>query len=149
MSARLAALYRLRDRVDAAILAEGGRVRRRRMLAPAGTVRPVDEPDPEGVLLEPEPPVSERAIIEAVLEHYSLSEAVLRTGKHREACDARQVAWLALRWEGYSTVQIGRLFQRDHSSVSSGALRAERLPALRDAARAVQTAAQNNFARTA
>lgn len=148
MSARLAALYRLRDRVDAAILAEGGRVRRQRVLRPVAGPRPTDEPDP---VEEPEPvlPASPDAVIAATCDLYGLSEHMLRTGRHREACDARQVAWLALRWEGHTTVQIGRVFQRDHSSVSSGVARAEGRPTLRDAARVVQRAALDNFARTA
>lgn len=146
MSARLAALYRLRDRVDAAIIAEGGRVRRRARLAPVAA-RPAPEPEP--VEEEPEVRLSMAAIIAAAADHYSMSETMLRTGRTREVTDARLVCYLALRWEGYSAAGIGREFSRDHTSILSGCKRSNETPALRDAARAVIVAAENNFARTA
>jgi chromosomal replication initiation ATPase DnaA len=64
----------------------------------------------------------QRRIIEAVCDRFGLSKPDLfQRGRPRGVCHARQVCWALLRdRQRLSFVDIGLLFERHHTTISSG-----------------------------
>ena len=77
------------------------------------------------------------AILAAAARRFNISVCALRSERrHKRPSQARWVAMLALNLRGCSTVAIGYLFNRDHSTVSHGLACAAADPALATAAQA-------------
>lgn len=71
--------------------------------------------------VKPEDDNEQRQIIEAVCQHSGLSQKQLMTGRSWRVCRARFVCWALLRDRlKLSTLEIGRVFEKDHTSVLRG-----------------------------
>lgn len=67
------------------------------------------------------------AILQVVCEHYGVTEAMLVKGSRvRSVARARLAAYYIARTHGFSYPEIGRYFNRDHTTVMQGAKSFER-----------------------
>jgi len=68
-------------------------------------------------------PLSKNSSVQAVLKRVAkaaeMETRLLREGNKGEALPARQLAMYLLRQHGHTLIQIGRLFDRDHTTVIS------------------------------
>lgn len=91
------------------------------VLAP---VEPEPPPEPVAVVSEPPPPppapikIGWRRIITVVSNYYHLhSDELLANGRQQHHAHARHVAWYLMHRDGLSYPVIGRLCNRNHSSI--------------------------------
>jgi chromosomal replication initiation ATPase DnaA len=54
-------------------------------------------------------------------------EDILGNSRSEDICDARHVYWYALKQSGFSYSAIGRLCEREHSTIYAGIRRVEQL----------------------
>ena len=66
-------------------------------------------------------PFKMKAIVAKVLVEHGLNWTdVFNTSRKQRICDVRFEIWTAMREAGYRLAQIGRLFDKDHTTILSG-----------------------------
>ena len=66
-------------------------------------------------------PFKMKAIVAKVLVEHGLGwSEVFNTSRKQRICDVRFEIWVGMREAGYSLAQIGRLFDKDHTTILSG-----------------------------
>lgn len=95
-----------------------------RVAAPARPVETPPAPPPRIYILD-----GARPVLLAVAEAYDISHFALTSRSHKRGCSWPRMAVYRLLWTkaGYSTTRIGKMLDRDHTTVLTGIRKADRL----------------------